>query len=421
MNKTTIEEPENIFKQNAHQQASTTDLNKTAPDNIFLPKPFLNADLASLDQMSEDDLARVPFSMPKAGFDLKNPILTLPEEEEDAVSQKPIIRSKSSHLQLSVGRQSYSSQELKEPRLSKPNYVRMDSLYSKTSDGEVFISMKPDQSSNEGTVDVNDQNPADSELGDINYDDYDDLEDFFGLCEKEQAVFGDRAPTNHEKLRIISKTQSQLYWLATINDNMHKNKFFIEQQIPKNLPNLEEKLKFLKNEQDFFKTIEQQGMEEFVFVSKGIINDDDLEDIWSLYKIDGQEDAYTSLAQLLFKVSFDSRQKDKMYDIEHDYFYQLLSQENGLKHLATLIYNICLFLDNMSDLGMIYGNLKAENIMIKLNKDKTQIQNVKFIDFGTVVNIDNTSEMLMPVQVDHFPPELLKYYIKTKKFSDEEH
>ena len=208
MNKTTVEEPENIFKQNAHQQASAMDLNKTAPDNIFMPKPFLNADLASLDQMSEEDLARVPFSMPKAGFDLKNPILTLPEEEEDAVSQKPIIRSKSSRLQLSVGRQSYSSQELKETRLRKPKHARLDSLYSKASEGEVFISMRPDQSSNEGTIDINDQNPADSEFGDINYDDYDDLEDFFGLCEKDQAVFGDRAPTNHEKLRIISKTQS---------------------------------------------------------------------------------------------------------------------------------------------------------------------------------------------------------------------
>lgn len=39
---------------NANDEIEDEDLNKTVPDNIFKAKPLLNADLASLDQLSED-------------------------------------------------------------------------------------------------------------------------------------------------------------------------------------------------------------------------------------------------------------------------------------------------------------------------------------------------------------------------------
>lgn len=78
-------------------------------------KPLLNADLVSLDQMSEDQLAKVPFKMPKAGaFDLQNPILSLPKEDEEQVSRSPINRSQSQNINDRSGtQQSCSSSELK--------------------------------------------------------------------------------------------------------------------------------------------------------------------------------------------------------------------------------------------------------------------------------------------------------------------
>ena len=50
----------------------------------------------------------------------------------------------------------------------------------------------------------------------------------------------------------------------------------------------------------------------------------------------------------------------------------------------------------MSELGYIYGNLRAENIMIQFDKDKKKITNVKFINFGPTTKMENASEMIVP-------------------------
>lgn len=199
-------------------------------------------------------------------------------------------------------------------------------------------------------------------------------------------LFGDRSPVNHEKVRLISKSQTQMFWLMIVNDSLRRNQFFIEQQIPKNLPNtlFENKLKLLKNEQDFFKRIVNEEFDEFVFSSEGIINDDGLEDIWSLYKIEDDRDCYQSLDSLLYKTSFDAKNDYRHYLVEHGDFYNVLCKYNGIKHLATLIHKVCLFLAKLKEIGLIYGNLRPENIVIKFDKYKSRIERVKFIDFGCV-------------------------------------
>ena len=60
------------------------------------------------------------------------------------------------------------------------------------------------------------------------------------------------------------------------------------------MPNFmfESKLRMLKNEQEFFHKIKGCGFDDFVFVSEGIINDDNFDDIWSIYKIEGDSDYY---------------------------------------------------------------------------------------------------------------------------------
>jgi hypothetical protein len=56
---------------------------------------------------------------------------------------------------------------------------------------------------------------------------------------------------------------------------------------------------------------------EYVFSSEGIINDEELEDIWSLYKIENGTDCYSSLDSLLYKISFDSKLDHRHYFVEH--------------------------------------------------------------------------------------------------------
>ena len=60
------------------------------------------------------------------------------------------------------------------------------------------------------------------------FQDHDDTKDFYGLPPVDLAVFGDRSSDNHEKIRIISKSRTQLYWLTLINEEEHDGKLFIE-------------------------------------------------------------------------------------------------------------------------------------------------------------------------------------------------
>lgn len=132
---------------------------------------------------------------------------------------------------------------------------------------------------------------------------------------------------NHEKVRLISKTQTQMYWVMIVNDSLRYNQYFIEQQIPKCLSNhlFENKLKQLKNEQDFFRKVTALGgFQDYFFSTEGIINDEQQEDIWSIYKVTGEFDCYQSLDQLLYRVSFDASQSKKQYDVDHGEFYTML-------------------------------------------------------------------------------------------------
>lgn len=75
------------------------------------------------------------------------------------------------------------------------------------------------------SIEMLDQNPFMIE----NFEDYDDTKDFYGLSQLDLAVFGDRHSENHEKIRIMSKSHTQLYWLTLINEEEHDGKLFIEQ------------------------------------------------------------------------------------------------------------------------------------------------------------------------------------------------
>lgn len=66
---------------------------------------------------------------------------------------------------------------------------------------------------------------------------------------------------------------------------------------------------------------------------------------------------------------------------------------------------------------MIYGNVRAENILIKFDKDQKSIEQVKFINFGSLISIDNASQMIIADRVDHFPPDVLKHFLEMQKFS----
>lgn len=56
---------------------------------------------------------------------------------------------------------------------------------------------------------------------------------------------------------------------------------------------------------------------------------------------------------------------------------------------------------------MVYGNVRAENILIRFDKEQMNIENVKFINFGSFVALENANQMVIPDEVDHMPPDVL--------------
>lgn len=51
----------------------------------------------------------------------------------------------------------------------------------------------------------------------------------------------------------------------------------------------------------------------------------------------------------------------------------MISQKKGMRHVAKLVRKVCDFLQLLHDQGIVYGNLRAENIMIKLDDDNKEI------------------------------------------------
>ena len=64
----------------------------------------------------------------------------------------------------------------------------------------------------------------------------------------------------------------------------------------------------------------------------------------------------------------------------------------------------------------MYGNLRVENILLKLNSNQTKIEDIKFLNFSSLATIDNSEQMHIPDQIDHLPPDFLTNLIQSMKF-----
>lgn len=65
----------------------------------------------------------------------------------------------------------------------------------------------------------------------------------------------------------------------------------------------------------------------------------------------------------------------------------------------------------------MYGNLRTENVIVKLSRDMKKIEDVKFINFGYLIEIEDSDRIRIPDQIDHLPPDMSSYLLKIKRFS----
>lgn len=77
---------------------------------------------------------------------------------------------------------------------------------------------------------------------------------------------------------------------------------------------------------------------------------------------------------------------------------------------------MCQLLKGVADIGAIYGNLRTENTLIKLSKDRT-IECVKFLNFEVLKEIESADDIAIPDQIDHLPPDMTNHLLVNKRFS----
>lgn len=93
-----------------------------------------------------------------------------------------------------------------------------------------------------------------------------------------------------------------------------------------------------------------------------------------------------SLRDALFKTKLTKTAEGEIYhEVTHGKFYKLIQGTNGLSHLAWLIRMLCQFLKTVREMGINYGNLRAENVLIKFARDGKRIESIKLINFGCVL------------------------------------
>ena len=140
-------------------------------------------------------------------------------------------------------------------------------------------------------------------------------------------------------------------------------------------------------------------LNQYVFSYEGIINKEELDDIWSIYKVDHKEGSqYVSLYDALFTINLciKSPKSQSFYEVTHGQLFQLLTGPDGLSNLASLIKMICNFLNIIHEMGMNYGNLRSENILLKFSLDGSRIESIKFINFGYVLFIGEHESHIVP-------------------------
>ena len=103
--------------------------------------------------------------------------------------------------------------------------------------------------------------------------------------------------------------------------------------------------------------------------------------------------------------------------IYHSVFFKITNdEEDGKRHLANMIKLVCELIQKLTDIGVMYGNLRTENLMIKLCPNHENIEDIKFLSFCNMVKFDQADQINIPERIEHLPPELLKHLMNIERF-----
>jgi serine/threonine protein kinase len=88
--------------------------------------------------------------------------------------------------------------------------------------------------------------------------------------------------------------------------------------------------------------------------------------------------------------------------------YQILAKDKDCKILRQLVRKMAQALDSIQNSNFVHSDIKPDNILVKLDKDHSKIEELKVIDFGSSFKFDDRMEVTATTP-EYLPPEVIYY------------
>ena len=229
------------------------------------------------------------------------------------------------------------------------------------------------------------------------------------LTKDEKLIYGDRMMKGYIKHKLLGKGGCGIVWLCSKeNDQIfnsdyyqqnNENNFYqksnemyyaVKQTSKKNgsaLMNMaEENILTAKNEINILLKLNNQNNNDCI--PKIYDYYEDANDIWFSFEKGG-----VSISGLSFKIKGEFEKGERIYFIQKGKF--LLSLFSTISQFKYLLKSLLLGIDYINKKGIIHSDIKPENILIEYkgdsNENNFKITSIKIIDYGSALNINNTT------------------------------
>ena len=131
---------------------------------------------------------------------------------------------------------------------------------------------------------------------------------------------------------------------------------------------------------------------------------EDAKDLWLVFEVCGKP-----LSKAMYEVKGEFYKGERIYSVGHDpTMYTVLERDNN-RGVKILLEALGKALDLLSLLGIVHGDLKAENVLVETDPSSLSIRSVKIIDLGSAFFFDQLRTDMQLSTPEYLPPEVLNF------------
>jgi serine/threonine protein kinase len=223
----------------------------------------------------------------------------------------------------------------------------------------------------------------------------------------EKKIYGNRCMKGYERIELLGRGGAALVWRARCLETAQEVAI---KQFPKGsaqVSNLESGRSELKFNQQLFgpdgephpEIRDHPGVQYFCRL---LNHREDSKDLWLIFEVCGKP-----LSKALWEVKGEFYKGERIYSVLHDpSTFQVLEANNnqGLKQLTTSLASA---LGLLSDLKIVHGDLKADNVLVEAGEEG--FKSIKIIDMGSSFYFEDINADIALSTPEYLPPEILDF------------